>query len=113
MASSGGLENSIEEGGRRKAWDVPRYWSTDRLPAALRHDSGHGGSAVFITAEFVSALAADREPEVNVYQALAMTAPGIVAHQSALKDGERLAVPSFDGAKGPDKADPSGPGTGR
>jgi hypothetical protein len=33
---------------------------------------------------------------VDVYEALAYTAPGIVAHQSALKDGERLKVPSFD-----------------
>jgi hypothetical protein len=33
---------------------------------------------------------------VNVYEALAMTVPGIVAHQSALRDGERLKVPQFD-----------------
>jgi hypothetical protein len=33
-----------------------------------------------------------------VYKALAMTVPGIVAHQSALKNGERLKVPNFDRA---------------
>ena len=38
----------------------------------------------------------DRQPLVNIYEALAMTVPGIVAHQSALKDGERLKVPQFD-----------------
>jgi hypothetical protein len=27
---------------------------------------------------------------------LAMTVPGIVAHQSSFQDGEQLAVPSFD-----------------
>ena len=41
----------------------------------------------------------DREPLVNIYEALAMTVPGIVAHQSALKDGERLKVPRFDPSK--------------
>jgi len=42
------------------------------------------------------AVIEDREPLVDVYEAIAMTAPGIVAHQSALKDGEQLKIPSFD-----------------
>jgi hypothetical protein len=33
---------------------------------------------------------------VDIYEATAMTAPGIVAHQSAMKGGEQLEVPSFD-----------------
>jgi predicted dehydrogenase len=56
---------------------------------------GHGGSHGPLTHEFICALVEDREPAVNVHEALAMTAPGIVAHQSALKGGERLIVPSF------------------
>jgi hypothetical protein len=36
---------------------------------------------------------------VNIYEALAMTVPGIVAHQSALKGGERLKVPQYDPLK--------------
>jgi hypothetical protein len=32
---------------------------------------------------------------VNVYEALAMTVPGIVAHKSALKGGETLDIPQF------------------
>jgi len=35
-------------------------------------------------------------PTVNVYEAVAYTTPGIVAHQSALKGGEQMAVPQFD-----------------
>ena len=66
------------------------------LPARMRHDSGHGGSAIFISAEFINALLEDREPEINLYESLAMTVPGIVAHESAFKDGEQLAVPQFD-----------------
>jgi hypothetical protein len=48
--------------------------------------------------EFVTAILQDREPMVNVYEALAMTVPGIVAHQSALKGGESLKIPQFDKA---------------
>jgi predicted dehydrogenase len=57
---------------------------------------GHGGSHGQLSHEFVSAILADRDPLVDVYEALAMTVPGIVAHQSALKDGEQMAVPRFE-----------------
>lgn len=75
---------------------IPEYWKSDMLPEPMRKDSGHGGSAIFISAEFVNALLEDREPAVDVYESLAMTVPGIVAHESASKDGEQLKVPNFD-----------------
>lgn len=56
---------------------------------------GHGGSHGYLTNEFIMALVEDREPIVDVYEAAALTAPGIVAHQSALKKGERLNIPEF------------------
>jgi len=37
---------------------------------------------------------------VSIYEALAMTVPGIIAHQSALKDGETLKIPRYDRPKG-------------
>ena len=60
---------------------------------------GHGGSHGLLADEFVTAILEDRRPLVNVYEALAMTVPGIVAHQSALKDGETLNVPQYDAPK--------------
>jgi predicted dehydrogenase len=57
---------------------------------------GHGGSHGPLTHEFISAILEDRDPLVNVYEAVAMTVPGIVAHQSALRDGESLKIPQFD-----------------
>ena len=75
---------------------LPEYWKTDMLPEPLRHASGHGGSHTFITHEFIDALAHDRTPAVNIYEALAMTVPGIVAHKSALQGGRQLRVPQFD-----------------
>jgi predicted dehydrogenase len=60
---------------------------------------GHGGSHGHLAHEFVTAILQDRDPLVNIYEALAMTVPGITAHQSALKDGETLKVPQYDPPK--------------
>jgi len=57
---------------------------------------GHGGSHGRLSDEFVTAILQDRDPIIDVYEALAMTVPGVVAHQSALKDGETLKVPQYD-----------------
>jgi len=65
------------------------------LPASVPR-GGHGGSHGPLANEFVMAILEGREPAVDVYEALAMTAPGIVAHQSALKGGAQLPVPAFD-----------------
>ena len=56
---------------------------------------GHGGSHGHLMTEFVAAILEDRKPLVDIATALNMTVPGIVAHQSALKDGETLAIPHF------------------
>lgn len=56
---------------------------------------GHGGSHGYLMAEFVEAILADRKPLVDVSLALAMTVGGIVAHRSALKDGELMKIPQF------------------
>ena len=57
---------------------------------------GHGGSHGYLMSEFVDAILRDRKPVVDVAQALNMTVPGIVAHQSALKDGEWMNVPQYE-----------------
>jgi predicted dehydrogenase len=56
---------------------------------------GHGGSHGLVMQEFITAIIQDRDPLMDVYESLAMTVPGIVAHQSVLRDGERLAVPQY------------------
>ncbi len=56
---------------------------------------GHGGSHGYLMNEFVLAILQDRKPLVDVAQALNMTVAGIVAHQSALKDGELLKIPQY------------------
>lgn len=71
------------------------WWKTDMLPLPLRHNSGHHGSHTFITHEFIDALAHARKPAVDIGEALAYTVPGIIAHKSALKDGESMKIPVF------------------
>lgn len=80
----------------KEAFVSPRWWKTDMLPEPLRHDSGHDGSHTFITHEFIDSLVNSRKPLVDIYESIAYTAPGIVAHQSALKGGEYMAIPNFD-----------------
>jgi predicted dehydrogenase len=56
---------------------------------------GHGGSHGYLMNEFVIAILQDRKPLVDIATALNLTVSGIVAHQSALKDGELLKIPQF------------------
>lgn len=56
---------------------------------------GHGGSHGYLMSEFVDAILRNRKPWVDVAQALNMTVAGIVAHQSALRDGELMKIPQY------------------
>ncbi len=89
---SGGFERQLPQ---FEPYQQPHWWATDMLPEPLRHDSGHEGSHTFLTHEFIDALTHDRRPSVDVHEALAYTAPGIVAHQSALQGGALLKIPSY------------------
>jgi Oxidoreductase family, NAD-binding Rossmann fold len=56
---------------------------------------GHGGSHGHLTNEFVQAVIQDRKPLVDIAMALNLTVPGIVAHDSAMKNGELLKIPQY------------------
>jgi len=56
---------------------------------------GHGGSHGHLTEEFVRSILLDRKPLVNIAMSLNLTVSGIVAHQSAIKDGELLKIPQY------------------
>lgn len=96
MAHPNGLGPVLaESSSKRTPFDQPDYWKTE-LPPPLRIPSGHGGSHTFLTHEFIDALVNERRPAIDIYEAVAYTAPGIVAHQSALRGGECLSVPQFE-----------------
>jgi hypothetical protein len=45
--------------------------------------------------EFIASIIQNRTPLVNIAWALNMTVAGVVAHHSALKDGELLKIPQY------------------
>ncbi|OPZ83540.1 MAG: Glycosyl hydrolase family 109 protein 1 precursor [bacterium ADurb.Bin429] len=59
---------------------------------------GHGGSHAYLVHEFVDAIAHGRRPAINAWEAARYTAAGVMAHKSALKDGEVLVVPDWGDA---------------
>ncbi|MFC1508658.1 Gfo/Idh/MocA family protein [Candidatus Omnitrophota bacterium] len=77
-------------------YELKEWWRTDTLPEPLRHNSGHEGSHTFLTHEFIDALTHNRQPTVNVYEAIAYTVPGIIAHESAKQGGALMKIPQYD-----------------
>jgi hypothetical protein len=72
---------------------LPTY--LERLPEPMRVKTGHGNSHTFLTHEFVQSIVEDRNPTVDIYEAIAYTLPGIIAHQSALRGGEVLKIKDY------------------
>ncbi len=86
--------NGYPEGGVSiTAYQQPDHF--EKLPPALRVRTGHGNSHAFLTHEFISAIVEDRHPAVNIWEAIAYTLPGIVAHQSALRGGEPMKIRDY------------------
>ena len=96
MAGASGQPFIIREAGKKDIREVPDYFPL--LPEAMRVATGHGNSHGFLTHEFIAALVENRPPAVDLYEALAMTVPGIVAMESSRKGGAQLKVPGFDKA---------------
>lgn len=64
------------------------------LPPGV-NPGGHRGSYGPLTNEFITAILENRKPLVDIVTALNLTVPGIVAHQSALKDGALMKIPQY------------------
>jgi hypothetical protein len=64
------------------------------LPPTVKA-GGHGGSHGYLGHEFVMSIIENRKPLVDIAWALNMTVSGMVAHQSALKDGELMKIPQY------------------
>ena len=57
--------------------------------------NGHRGSHQFLVHEFVTACVKGVTPINNVWEAAKYLAPGLSAHDSAMKNGELMSVPQF------------------
>lgn len=64
------------------------------LPPSVQ-PGGHGGSHGHLMNEFVTAILEDRKPLVDIIAALNLTVSGVVAHQSALRNGENMKIPQY------------------
>lgn len=68
----------------------------ERLPKEFRGlPNGHEGSHQFLVLDFVEACLSGRVPPNNAWQAARYCLPGIVAHESAKREGEVLPVPDL------------------
>lgn len=72
--------------------DAPDLQNADFVPR------GHGGSHPYLVHEFCDAVANSRMPAINAWEAARYMAMGVMAHKSALLDGERLDVPDWGDA---------------
>lgn len=94
--------------------DVATSDCRERLPESIRRfadhydwepaDGGptehrlaeHGGSHPHLVDEFINAIVEDRPAAIDAVVGARWTAPGIVAHHSALAGGTEQSVPQFD-----------------
>jgi predicted dehydrogenase len=73
-----------------------RFHDTSRLPESFtRLHNGHCGSHQFLVDDFLKGLDGAPVAHLDVRAAARFCAPGLVAHQSAMRGGERLEVPAF------------------
>ncbi|MGP9707448.1 Gfo/Idh/MocA family protein [Brachybacterium sp. AOP24-D1-21] len=72
---------------------------TSALPAELTGlPNGHEGAHHLLVHEFISAVGENRHPAINAWVAARFTLPGIVAHESAMRGGERLPIDDLGNA---------------
>ncbi|MEO6096644.1 MAG: Gfo/Idh/MocA family oxidoreductase [Fibrobacteria bacterium] len=71
------------------------YDADDHAHLSFIQGGGHGGSHPHLVHEFVSALVQGRDPYPNQIQAANWTCTGILAHESALRGGERMRLPEW------------------
>lgn len=76
--------------------DISKVHPHYRLPAEFKTlVNGHYGSHQFLVDDFVRSVTQNRLAPNHVWAAASYTAPGLVAHQSALNEGQLLDIPDF------------------
>ena len=67
----------------------------DQNHVSFIQGAGHGGSHPHMAYEFISAVNEGRDSRVDAVKAAYWTGAGICAHESAMKDGEKVYIPDF------------------
>ena len=71
------------------------YDLAENTHLSFAQGGGHGGSHPHLAHEMLSALVDGRDPYPNAVQSANMTCVGILAHESAMKGGKILKLPSW------------------
>lgn len=98
MAVSWDMKDAHGEQGRvygEKSHDPQISGQRPPLPPGVG-GGGHGGSHGQLTSHFIESILLDKKPIVDVCDALNMTLSGVMAHQSALQDGEWMQIPQYE-----------------
>ena len=67
----------------------------DQNHVSFIQGAGHGGSHPHLVNEFINAIIEGRDSEIDAVLSANITGAGLCAHESALKDGERVLIPNF------------------
>lgn len=67
----------------------------DQSHVSFIQGAGHGGSHPHLVYEFTSAIREKRDSAVDAVRAAYWTGAGICAHESAMKNGEKIFIPDF------------------
>ena len=75
---------------------VSQIHPVNRLPKEfVGLGNGHNGSHQFLVHDFVTACISGETPPNNVWDAARYLVPGLIAHESAVRQGELMEVPDF------------------
>lgn len=75
---------------------VSQVHPVERLPPAfVGLPNGHEGSHQFLVLDFIDACRTGEVPPNNVWEAARSCVPGMIAHESAKRDGESMPIPDF------------------
>lgn len=75
---------------------LSRVHDAQTLPASFEGlPNGHEGSHQFLVNDFVVAATTETLPPLNAWVSARFVVPGLIAHESARRGGERLTVPDF------------------
>ncbi len=80
--------------------DIKKYTKRaqikDQDHVSFIQGAGHGGSHPHLVNEFINAILQGRDSAVDAVKGANITAAGLCAHESAMKNGEEVKVPDFE-----------------
>jgi predicted dehydrogenase len=81
--------------GEMEDWQEIEVGTVDTSLPEKARAGGHGTAEYALVMDFLAALESGKKPPLDEIRGMDLTVPGLIAHESALRGGEWLAVPSF------------------